>query len=70
MKNDLRLLTTIEYAELRRITPGYARIERFRGKGPRYIRIGDSQQARCYYRLQDVLDWLDSWAVEPTSKAA
>ena len=65
MDAELTLLTTAEYCELRRISPQSARLERFRGAGPRYIRTGSTDRGRVLYRLSDVQAWLDERTVEP-----
>ena len=53
-----RFLTTREYAELRRISPQTARLERMRGNGPPFLRTGEPRTGRVLYALSDVEAWL------------
>jgi len=59
-------LTTAELADLTHTTPGTWRRRRVSGDGPPYVRFGP----RVLYRLDHVLEWLDSQTVRSTSEWA
>lgn len=62
---EVNLLTTTEYAKLRKLSVPTVRDERARGEGPPYIKLGKGRQGRCYYRLEDVLAWLERHTITP-----
>ena len=53
-----RLLNTVEAALLLGIQPGTLRIWRVNGKGPSYIRLGDTLKAQVRYRRAIVEQWI------------
>ncbi|MDV3124672.1 DNA-binding protein [Mycobacterium sp. 21AC1] len=55
-----------DVAEFRHTSPGALAQERFRGAGPRYIRVG----RRVLYRARDLADYLDTHTVTPQSATA
>ena len=62
------LLTSIQTAELIGIKPQTLRSWRLYGKGPRYVRLGDSSKARVGYFESDILDWLNARRFSSTSE--
>jgi len=52
------LLSTADVASLLRLRPQTLRKWRLEGRGPRYVRLGESYAARVTYRLADLQDWL------------
>ena len=61
-----RLLTTAEAAEVLRLSPRSMEDFRWRGGGPRYLKLGRNC---CRYRHSDLLDWAESKARHNTSHA-
>ncbi len=62
------LLTSIQTAELIGIKPQTLRSWRLYGKGPQYVRLGDSPKARVGYFESDILDWLNARKFSSTSE--
>ncbi|QDQ98113.1 helix-turn-helix transcriptional regulator [Tomitella fengzijianii] len=52
----LPLATPEEVADFRRVTVSTLAQERYRGNGPKFMKLG----RRVFYDWQDVYDWLDS----------
>jgi predicted DNA-binding transcriptional regulator AlpA len=52
------LLSSPEAARYLGIAPQTLRKWRLQGKGPRYVRLGDSPRSRVMYRLADLEVWL------------
>jgi hypothetical protein len=66
IKNELGLLTSTEAARLLRKPPGVMPVERCRRVDhPPYLRMG----RKILYREADVLAWLESHLVTPSSTA-
>lgn len=57
------LLTTNETAALLRLQPQTLRVWRSRGRGPRYLKIGN----RVCYRHSDLTSWLEARTRNSTS---
>ena len=57
--NTDTMLSTSETAERLGLRPQTLRKWRLLGKGPRYIRLGASPQARVSYSLEAVQEWID-----------
>lgn len=55
---DTALLRTAVAATLLGLRPQTLRKWRLVGRGPRYVRLGESCFARVTYRLADIQDWL------------
>lgn len=43
---------------------------RYKGTGPKFLKLGDGKGGRIRYREQDVLDWLESRTRTTTDEAA
>jgi len=63
MDHDTELLTTSETATFLRLKPQTLRMWRYRGGGPRYLKIGN----RVIYRRKDVNRWLAERVRQSTS---
>lgn len=58
------LLGTPEFAAWVGISPGWARIMRLRGGGPKFVKVGSAVR----YRRGDVLAWLESRTFSATNE--
>ena len=67
MNTDM-MLSTSETAERLGVRPQTLRKWRLLGKGPRYVRLGASPQARVSYSLEAVQEWLDAHTFRSTSE--
>lgn len=63
-------LTTIEVAEMLRISRRTLERMRVEGTGPRYLKVGPGKRSRVLYRVQDVDRWLCSFEFGSTSAYA
>ena len=61
------VLTSREAAAHLGVQPQTLRKWRVSGKGPTYIRLGNSPRARVAYRLRDLDQWLDARSYESTA---
>lgn len=62
---DLR--TNEEAAKRLNIKPNTLEIWRGKGKGPKFIKLGDSKQAPIRYRDTDIDEWLEQQSFSSTS---
>ena len=53
------LISSLNVARLLGLQPQTLRAWRLRGKGPKYIRLGDNSRSRVAYRQSDILAWQD-----------
>ena len=60
-------LTTREAAEMLGLAPHTLRCWRHRGRGPQFIRLGDSQKARAVYAKAAIERWLAERSFSSTS---
>jgi transposase-like protein len=67
MNTDM-MLSTSETAERLGVRPQTLRKWRLLGKGPCYVRLGASPQARVSYSLEAVQEWLDAHTFRSTSE--
>jgi predicted DNA-binding transcriptional regulator AlpA len=63
-----QLLTSIRTAERIGVKPQTLRLWRHQGKGPQYIRLGDTSKARVGYFESDILDWLNERRFSSTTE--
>jgi len=63
-----QLLTSVQTAQLIGVKPQTIRLWRLQGKGPTYVRLGDSPKARVGYFESDILDWLNNRRFSSTSE--
>lgn len=59
-----RLLTRREAAALAGLDPKTLRVMDMERRGPRYLKLGTTKQARVVYRRSDVEAWIASRATE------
>ena len=64
----LLFLTTIEVAELLRLSRRTLERMRVEGTGPRYLKAGPGKRSRVLYREADVLTWLERYQFGSTSE--
>ncbi len=65
---DPDLLTNEEAAALLGIKPNTLEIWRTKGKGPKFIKLGDSKQAAIRYLRCEVLAWREAQTCRSTSQ--
>lgn len=63
-----RLLTSNQAAEYLRCKPQTLRKWRLHGRGPRYVRLGDSTAAPVAYRITDLEAWIAERVFTSTSQ--
>lgn len=61
-------MTTIEVAELLRISRRTLEQMRVAGTGPRYLKVGPGKRARVLYRQDDITIWLARFQYGSTSE--
>lgn len=59
------MLTTIELAEMLRLSPRTLQNMRVMKRGPAYLRIGRKGKSVVRYLRSDVISWLRQWRIEP-----
>ena len=64
----LLFLTTIEVAEMLRISRRTLERMRVEGTGPPYLKVGPGKRSRVLYREQDVLGWISRYQFASTSE--
>jgi hypothetical protein len=67
MSNSDYLLDSEQTAALLGIKPNTLEIWRCKGKGPVFLKLGDTPQAPVRYQLSDVTEWLESRSFLSTS---
>jgi transposase-like protein len=66
--NTETMLTTSQTALRLGVRPQTLRKWRLLGKGPKYIRLGESSGSRVSYRLSEIEDWLGRHSYSSTSE--
>jgi len=61
-------LTTIEVAEMLRVSRSTLERMRVDGTGPRYLKVGPGKRSRVIYREQEILTWLETFNFGSTSE--
>ena len=64
----LLFLTTIEVAEMLRISRRTLERMRVEGTGPRYLKVGPGKRSRVLYRQGDVEEWIARFHYGSTSE--
>jgi len=64
-KAEPLMLTTIELAEMLRLSPRTLQNMRVMKRGPAYLRIGRKGKSVVRYLRSDVISWLRQWRIEP-----
>jgi predicted DNA-binding transcriptional regulator AlpA len=65
----MKILNNNEAAALIGVTPSTLRFWRCKGRGPRFVKLGDAKQAGVAYVEADVLAWRDARTFASTSAA-
>ena len=65
--NSNRMLSNVEAASLLGITPNTLKFWRHKGRGPSFVKLGDSPQAGVAYDEADVIAWRDGRKFSSTS---
>lgn len=65
---QVMFLTTVEVAELLRISRRTLEGMRVEGTGPRYLKVGPGKRSRVIYREQEVVTWLEQFNFRSTSE--
>ena len=68
MKPAVKLLTNIEVADMLGIKPNTLEIWRYKGKGPKFKKMGPEKQAPIRYDEAEVLAWLEAQTCASTSQ--
>ena len=63
-----RFLTTVECADMLRLSPRTLERMRVQGAGPRYVKAGPGMRAKVLYRLSDITAWTNARCFGSTSE--
>ncbi len=63
-----RFLTTVECADMLRLSPRTLERMRVQGAGPRYVKAGPGVRAKVLYRLSDIVAWTNARCFGSTSE--
>jgi predicted DNA-binding transcriptional regulator AlpA len=66
---SIKVLNNNEAAALIGVTPATLRFWRCKGRGPRFVKLGDAKQAGVAYVEAEVLAWRDARTFASTSAA-
>jgi len=69
MAEMVKVLNNNEAAALIGVTPATLRFWRCKGRGPRFVKLGDAKQAGVAYVEAEVLAWRDARTFASTSAA-
>lgn len=62
-------MRTTQLANIISVSPSWLRSMRCEGKGPKYIKRGDSKNSPVIYLAADVIEWMKTWNIhEPTAQ--
>ncbi|MCW9059723.1 MAG: helix-turn-helix domain-containing protein [Gammaproteobacteria bacterium] len=61
------LITNEEAADLLGIKPNTLEIWRTKGKGPKFVKMGEHKQAPIRYMRPEIFDWLERQSFSSTS---
>ncbi len=67
-KPGLVLLTTVEAADLLRLSPRTLEDMRVTGSGPRYFKLGPGKRSKVVYRREDLEAWYRQFGFTSTSE--
>ena len=65
---ELTFLTSVEAADLLRVSRRTLERMRIEGTGPRYLKVGPGKRSRVIYRQTDIIGWLDRQSFASTSE--
>ena len=63
------LINTAQAARILGIRAATLRKWRHLGRGPCFVRYGHGSGGRCYYRMQDITQWVDERTFRSTADA-
>ena len=69
MTETVKILNNDQAAALIGVTPATLRFWRCKGRGPRFVKLGEAKQAGVAYVEVDVLAWRDARTFNSTSAA-
>ncbi|MEX6726117.1 helix-turn-helix transcriptional regulator [Parapedomonas caeni] len=69
MAEQVKVLNNSEAAALIGVTPATLRFWRCKGRGPRFVKLGEAKQAGVAYLESDILAWRDARTFASTSAA-
>lgn len=67
MTSTVKILNNTEAAALIGVTPATLRFWRCKGRGPRFVKLGEAKQAGVAYIEADVIDWRNARRFASTS---
>ena len=67
-KPTLILLTTVEAADLLRLSPRTLEDMRVTGSGPRHFKLGPGKRSKVVYRREDLEAWFTQFGFRLTSE--
>ena len=69
MANAVKVLNHYEAAAMIGITPATLRFWRCKGRGPKFIKLGQAKQAGVAYLESDIVEWREARTFASTSAA-
>jgi predicted DNA-binding transcriptional regulator AlpA len=69
MTEPVKVLSNSEAAALIGITPATLRFWRCKGRGPRFVKLGEAKQAGVAYLESDIVAWRNARTFASTSAA-
>jgi len=69
MAEQVKVLNNSEAAALIGVTPATLRFWRCKGRGPRFVKLGEAKQAGVAYLESDILAWRNARTFASTSAA-
>lgn len=69
MAEQVKVLSNSEAAALIGITPATLRFWRCKGRGPRFVKLGEAKQAGVAYLESDIVAWRNARTFASTSAA-
>ena len=63
------LLSTKGAAKLLGLQPATLKVWRWRGTGPKYLKLGDKPGSRVMYDIRDLQNWLDARRFDSTAQS-
>ena len=70
MKNNDKMLTTIELSDRWGLSADCLRRWRGEGTGPQYVKLGKFKKSPILYRLQDIMDYEEQNIIKPEEAAS
>ena len=70
MADAVKILNNTEAAAMIGVTPATLRFWRCKGRGPKFVKLGESKQAGVAYVESDILEWRDERTFRSTSAAS